>query len=162
MSLGAHLIELRKRLFLAALALIVASIAGWFLSQFVLDFLREPVTRIAEARSREATLNYPGVSSSFDLRIQISVTVGVIISSPVWLYQIWAFIVPALASAVDLVIHCVRDAAGERRVQEVIAPTGEVIDGRIISRVIYSARGDGRESAGGGRADLRRRLARLA
>ena len=96
MSLGAHLIELRKRLFLAALALIVASIAGWFLSQFVLDFLREPVTRIAEARSREATLNYPGISSSFDLRIQISVTVGVIISSPVWLYQIWAFIVPAL------------------------------------------------------------------
>jgi sec-independent protein translocase protein TatC len=35
-------------------------------------------------------------ASSFDLRIQISVTVGVILSSPVWLYQIWAFIVPAL------------------------------------------------------------------
>lgn len=67
-----------------------------------------------------------------------------------------SFIVPALASAVDLVIHCVRDAAGGRRVQEVIAPTGEVLDGRIISRVIYAARGDGRESAGGGRADLRR------
>lgn len=67
-----------------------------------------------------------------------------------------SFIVPALASAVDLVIHCVRDAAGGRRVQEVIAPTGEVLDGRIIGRVIYAARGDGRESAGGGRADLRR------
>jgi pilus assembly protein CpaF len=49
-----------------------------------------------------------------------------------------AFIVPALAASVDLVVHCVRDAHGRRRVQEVIAPTGEVVDGRIASRVVYS------------------------
>ena len=50
-----------------------------------------------------------------------------------------AFIAPALASAVDLVVHCTREARGTRRVQEVIAPTGQVIDGRIVTRALYSA-----------------------
>jgi pilus assembly protein CpaF len=50
-----------------------------------------------------------------------------------------AFIAPALASAVGLVVHCTRDAHGTRRVQEVIAPTGQVVDGRIVTRVVYSA-----------------------
>jgi pilus assembly protein CpaF len=50
-----------------------------------------------------------------------------------------SFVVPALASAVDLVVHCERDAEGRRRVAEVIAPTTEVIDGRIATRQIYTA-----------------------
>lgn len=52
-----------------------------------------------------------------------------------------SFIVPALAGAVDLVVHCVRDDTGVRRVHEVIAPTGAVVDGRIITRTVY-IRGD--------------------
>lgn len=50
-----------------------------------------------------------------------------------------AFIAPALAAAIDLVVHCVRDASGARRVEEVIAPTGEIVDGRIITRTVYRA-----------------------
>jgi len=96
MSLGQHLLELRKRLFVAALAVILGSVAGWFLSDLVLDFLRGPVQTIADAGGRTAELNYSNVTSGFDLKLQISVTVGVIISSPVWLYQVWAFVVPAL------------------------------------------------------------------
>lgn len=49
------------------------------------------------------------------------------------------FLVPALAAAVGLVVHCARDERGVRRVQEVIAPTGQVRDGRIDTRVLYSA-----------------------
>ena len=48
------------------------------------------------------------------------------------------FIAPALAASVDLVVHCIRDADGVRRVREVIAPTGEVVEGRIITRPVYS------------------------
>jgi len=48
-----------------------------------------------------------------------------------------AFIAPALASSVDLVVHCVRDHAGRRQVQEIIAPTGELVDGRIQIRRAY-------------------------
>lgn len=48
-----------------------------------------------------------------------------------------AFIAPALATSVSLVAHCTRDAAGRRRVTELVAPTGEVVDGRIITRSLY-------------------------
>ncbi|MGY3260988.1 sec-independent protein translocase protein TatC [Frigoribacterium sp. 2355] len=96
MSLGQHLLELRKRLFISALALILAAVAGWFLAPFVLDALRSPVEAIAAARTGETTLNYSNITGAFDLKLQIAVTVGVVISSPVWLYQVWAFIVPAL------------------------------------------------------------------
>ena len=50
-----------------------------------------------------------------------------------------AFIAPALAASVSLVAHCARDAAGIRYVSEVIAPTGEMVDGRIITRSVYRA-----------------------
>lgn len=48
-----------------------------------------------------------------------------------------SFIAPALASSVDLIVHCARDDDGTRRVHEVIAPTGEVVDGRIVTRPVY-------------------------
>ncbi|MEJ1923277.1 Flp pilus assembly complex ATPase component TadA [Microbacterium sp. KHB019] len=50
-----------------------------------------------------------------------------------------SFIAPALAASVSLVVHCARDAAGGRCVQEVIAPTGELVEGRIITRSVYRA-----------------------
>lgn len=62
------------------------------------------------------------------------------------------FIAPALAASVDLVVHCARDRAGRRCVQEVVALTGEVVDGRIRTDRIYHA--DQRASAD---ADFRRR-----
>lgn len=50
------------------------------------------------------------------------------------------FIAPALAASVDLVVHCVRDRAGQRRVQEIVAPTGDLDDGRIRTSRVYLAR----------------------
>lgn len=52
-----------------------------------------------------------------------------------------AFIAPALAASVSLVVHCARDAAGSRYIAEVIAPTGDVVDGRIMTRRVYEAEG---------------------
>lgn len=48
-----------------------------------------------------------------------------------------AFIAPALAASIDLVVHCVRDEAGRRRVQEIIAPTGDIDDGRISTMTVF-------------------------
>jgi sec-independent protein translocase protein TatC len=96
MSLGEHLIELRNRLFIAGIAIVVACIAGWYLSDFVLDALQEPIRVIAETQGKTASLNNETISSAFDMRIQISLTIGLVIASPVWLFQIWAFLVPGL------------------------------------------------------------------
>ncbi|MBA8991006.1 sec-independent protein translocase protein TatC [Curtobacterium pusillum] len=96
-SVGQHFNELRKRLFRAVLAIAVCAIAGWFVTPFVLDQLRTPVAELTTAGGGHAAeLNFPVISGAFDLRLQITITIGVVISSPVWLYQSWAFVVPAL------------------------------------------------------------------
>lgn len=96
MSLGQHLIELRNRLFKAVLAVLVGAVGGWFLTPFVLDSLRAPVAELAKVGGHTAELNFPMITGAFDLKLQIAITIGIVIASPVWLYQIWAFIVPAL------------------------------------------------------------------
>jgi sec-independent protein translocase protein TatC len=96
MSLGSHLVELRKRLFIAALGLIVGMVVGFILSDFVLQALTQPIADISAQQGREASLNFTDVSSAFDLRIQIAFTVGIVISAPVWLYQVFAFVMPGL------------------------------------------------------------------
>ena len=98
MSLGRHLIELRKRITRAAIGILLGAIVGWLLSEPVLEALRVPIGHIAEAQGRNSELNFTTISEAFDLRMQIAVTVGVVISSPIWLYQIWAFFVPGLTS----------------------------------------------------------------
>ncbi|MFJ6534406.1 CpaF family protein [Microbacterium sp. NPDC091662] len=49
------------------------------------------------------------------------------------------FIAPALAASIDLVVHCVRDGAGRRQVQEIITPTGDVDEGRVRTVLVYRA-----------------------
>lgn len=96
MSLGGHLRELRRRIYIAALAIVVGAVVGWFFSDAVLALLREPIYAIAESQNRIATLNYDAITSAFDLKLQIAITLGIVLSSPVWLYQIWAFFIPGL------------------------------------------------------------------
>ncbi|WP_165065636.1 twin-arginine translocase subunit TatC [Marisediminicola senii] len=95
MSLGAHLIELRKRLFRALLGVLIGGIVGFITAEYVLDLLRAPIVEIAA--SRNASLNYDTVTGAFDLRMQMALYIGLVVSSPVWLYQIFAYIVPALS-----------------------------------------------------------------
>jgi sec-independent protein translocase protein TatC len=96
MSLGQHLVELRKRLTRAGAAILVAAIGGWFLVDIVWAELSRPVLEFAARADREAAISYTTVTEAFDTRLLITLTLGVVIASPFWLYQLWAFIVPAL------------------------------------------------------------------
>ncbi|SIN76015.1 sec-independent protein translocase protein TatC [Agromyces cerinus subsp. cerinus] len=97
MSLGQHLIELRKRLFISAIAIVVGGVLGWWLTDvLVWEAIQAPVHNVAEAQGTETAIVFPTISSAFDLRLQIAFTIGLVISSPVWLYQIFAFLVPGL------------------------------------------------------------------
>ena len=66
-----------------------------------------------------------------------------------------AFIAPALAASIDLVVHCVRDQAGRRHVQEIIAPTGDIDEGKVRTRSVYRARTRQSDDFGRERGDLR-------
>ncbi len=96
MSLGGHLREFRKRLVISVVAIVLGMVIGWLLTPVVWDLLREPIRRVAEMQGREVQLNYTDITSAFDVKLKISFFIAIVITSPVWLYQIWAFITPAM------------------------------------------------------------------
>lgn len=96
MSLGEHLVELRNRLIIIAIAIAVGGVIGWFISEWVWAGLEIPVHQIAVAQQRNAQIVFPTVTGGFDLRLQLAVYTGIIVSSPIWLYEIFAYFVPAL------------------------------------------------------------------
>ncbi|HEU5223242.1 MAG TPA: twin-arginine translocase subunit TatC [Candidatus Lumbricidophila sp.] len=98
MSLAGHLIEFRNRLFKSAIAIVVGMLLGWWLTDaYVWNAIQEPVKLVAEARHDQTSLVFPTITSSFDLRLQIAFTLGIVVSAPVWLYQVFAFLVPGLS-----------------------------------------------------------------
>lgn len=97
MSLGGHLVELRKRLMYAALALLIGMVVAFIVADPVIHFITEPIRVIADKRGDDfAALNFGTVTSAFDLRMRIAFSIGLFASAPVWLWQIWAFIMPGL------------------------------------------------------------------
>jgi sec-independent protein translocase protein TatC len=96
MSLSGHLKELRNRLFWSALFIIGGSIAGWYLFDFVFTELQRPIVELASKPGSNVTINFPTVVSAFDVRLQVSIFLGILMSAPVWLYNLWAFITPGL------------------------------------------------------------------
>lgn len=96
MALRAHLTELRNRLIISAVALVLTSVIGWYIYPDVFRVLTDPLVEAAADEGRPISLNYESVTGAFDLRVRISLWLGVIISSPMWIYQTWAFITPGL------------------------------------------------------------------
>lgn len=124
MSLGEHLIELRKRLTRAAIGIVGGTIVGFMIYDLgwigdVLDpvipgaadalhergtwfALRGPIFGIAEAQGADAeqaqdiALNFTTITGAFDIQFQVALAAGLVLSSPIWLYQVFAFFVPGL------------------------------------------------------------------
>jgi sec-independent protein translocase protein TatC len=96
MSLSGHLKELRDRLFWSSIFLVAGSIAGWFMFDAVFAELQRPIVELSKQAGSNATINFPTVVSAFDVRLQVSIFLGVMMSSPVWLFNIWSFITPGL------------------------------------------------------------------
>lgn len=96
MSIAGHLRELRNRLAWIGGGILVGTIVGWFLTPLAWGSLRAPVLTSGEMSDRYATIAFTSVTSAFELNLKIALTIGVILSSPVWLYSVLAFIAPGL------------------------------------------------------------------
>jgi sec-independent protein translocase protein TatC len=96
MSLGDHLRELRRRFLVAAGAIAVGSVIGWLQYNWLFTEIMAPLRRIAEQREGLVNINFGGITQPFTVQLQVAMFVGVIVASPVWLYQVWGFIVPGL------------------------------------------------------------------
>lgn len=100
MSLLDHLRELRKRVFRASVAILIASIVGWYFYNDIIRQLALPVCDLKAAQESGAThcgaLYISGVLGPLNLQIKVALLTGVILAAPLWLYQLWAFIAPGL------------------------------------------------------------------
>lgn len=99
MSLIEHLRELRSRLFKASVAIVIGTVAAWGFYPQIFDLLSQPVNVIveqAQSNGRDVRLVLGGVADAFVLQIKVSVVTSMLVTSPIWIYQLWRFITPGL------------------------------------------------------------------
>jgi sec-independent protein translocase protein TatC len=99
MPLTEHIREFRSRLIRSMLAIVAGSIAGWILYDQIIDILIEPICQegikgVAEKKC--GALVVTGVVGPLSLQLKVSLFAGLALASPVWLYQLWAFLAPGL------------------------------------------------------------------
>ena len=98
MPLLEHLRELRSRLAKAVLAVVVGSVLAFVFVEQLLGFLTAPFDEVAAAQtdSGAITLTFTDVTSPFTFQVRIALYAGLVLTCPIWLYQLWAFLVPGL------------------------------------------------------------------
>jgi sec-independent protein translocase protein TatC len=99
MALADHLRELRARVMIATVTVLVGMVVAWFFYDELNSLLLDPYRRAQETLEARGVKTDPivsGIATSLLLQIKISALASVVVTSPIWLYQIWAFIVPGL------------------------------------------------------------------
>ena len=101
MTLYEHLRELRYRLIVSVLAIMVGMIVAWFFRYDLLAILQQPYFQAIEAlkaKNPDTTtlLVNINLTSPLTLSLKVSALAGAILTAPFWLYQLWAFVVPGL------------------------------------------------------------------
>ena len=89
MSFFDHLSELRKRIIYAAIAIVAGSFAGFTVSERVFGFIARPMQQALRAAHLDDKLIYTSPTGAINLIITLSLYIGIVLASPVVLYQIW-------------------------------------------------------------------------
>ena len=99
MPLSGHLRELRNRLFKSALAVVAFGVLGWVFYDQIIEVLTEPINDYidqARADGKNVALTLSGITSAFALKLNVAMFTGIVLATPVWTYQLWAFLRPGL------------------------------------------------------------------
>jgi sec-independent protein translocase protein TatC len=96
MTFFEHLVELRKRIINSLLSIAVGAVAGWYLAPHFVDFITKPMLKALAERHLEQQLVYTNPTGYLSLLISLAIYLGIVLASPIVLYQIWLFVAPAL------------------------------------------------------------------
>jgi sec-independent protein translocase protein TatC len=87
MTLGEHLGELRRRMFISALTVAAGTVVGWLVAPELIVLLKAPI---------DGPLVFTQLGGAFMIQLKLALVAGVALASPMLLYQLWAFISPGL------------------------------------------------------------------
>ncbi|MPY59301.1 twin-arginine translocase subunit TatC [Streptomyces spongiae] len=108
MPLAEHLRELRNRLAKAMLAIVAVTVVAAFFYNDIINFFTKPILEsvgcaqsFAELAKQPkdttcAQITINGLLTPFTLALKVSLMAGVVLASPIWLFQLWAFVAPGL------------------------------------------------------------------
>ncbi|MDQ1628112.1 MAG: sec-independent protein translocase protein TatC [Actinomycetota bacterium] len=99
MPLVEHLRELRKRLTRAVLGIVLGALLAALFYHQLFELVTGPFTTIKDEykhKGGEVTLNFGGIGDPFSYALKICAMAGIFVASPVWMYQLWAFVAPGL------------------------------------------------------------------
>ena len=99
MTLAEHLHELRRRILVSVAAIAVGTVVAFVFHSWLLHLLTRPYCDLPASYRLvhdRCTLVVTGVLDAFTVTLKLSLYAGLILSSPIWLWQVWAFITPGL------------------------------------------------------------------
>jgi len=104
MPLIEHIRELRSRVIKAAVAIILGGILGFVFWKRLVGILIKPICSIngvqgigrSTPECKNGVLTLTGPTAGISLAFDIAIFAGLVLASPVWLYQLWAFLAPGL------------------------------------------------------------------
>lgn len=94
MTLFEHLAELRRRLIVCIIVVCVMVIVAYIFYPYILNFFKHPYCE--SLRGQRCELNVFGPLDAFAIRLNISAYGGIVLASPVILFQLWRFVTPGL------------------------------------------------------------------
>lgn len=92
MTLMQHFAELRKRILWCVLVFVLSFVFGWIVSDYIELFLSTPLINVWN----NAALLYTEISDGLVIQFSLASLVALVITIPVIMWNIWAYIAPGL------------------------------------------------------------------
>ena len=96
MTFFEHLSELRKRIINSLYAIGIGAFVGVYLSQRFISLITQPMLKALSDAHLDAKLVYTHPAGYLNMVITLGVYIGIVLASPIVLYQVWLFVAPAL------------------------------------------------------------------
>jgi sec-independent protein translocase protein TatC len=96
MTFFEHLSELRKRIIYSLYAIGIGAFIGVYVSKYIINWIIRPIIKALTEAHLDPTLVYTHPAGYLNTYITLGVYIGIVLASPVVLYQIWLFVAPAL------------------------------------------------------------------
>ncbi len=96
MPLLAHLEELRKRLILSVIGVVVGFLSCWSFADRIFALVQQPLIQALRHHGLGGGLVYLNPTEPFNLYLEVGFVAGLFVASPFVFYQLWLFIAPGL------------------------------------------------------------------